>query len=96
MITEHKLNDWANIKLNYKSNKYPQPLNKQAPRMFFVSLWVGSRGSGKTFGICKLLKQYETNGIIDSETNQKVAQRVILFSPTSGANPVFNSLKHLG
>lgn len=94
-IQEERLNDWSNIKLSFKANKYPQPLKKDAPRMYFVSLWVGSRGAGKTHSLCKLLKMYESFGIMNSEGTHKVDQRIILFSPTSAANPVYTSLKWL-
>lgn len=93
-ITEQRINTWENVGLKFKRNKYPVPLEKSLPKMYFVSLFVGSRGSGKTYSIVKLLKQYERYGIVDAETSSKVAQRVVLFSPTVDANPVFTSLKH--
>ena len=61
--------------------------------MYFVSLFVGSRGSGKTYSACQLLKLYEKYGLIHD--NVKQDQRIILISPTSHANPVFTSLKNL-
>ena len=91
-IKERPIPHWQDIKLTYAKNKYPVPLDPQAPRMFFVGLFVGSRGSGKTHAICQLLKQYERTGIVDQGTQRKVAQRVIVFSPTIDANPVFTSL----
>ena len=63
--------------------------------MYFVGLFVGSRGSSKSFSVVNLLKQYEKCGILDTETNHKVDQRIILISPTTDANPVFTSLKHI-
>jgi hypothetical protein len=69
---------WANVKLKFKQNKYPVPLSKSLPRMFFVGLFVGSRGSGKSYSVVNLLKQYEECGIINTETNHKVEQRIIL------------------
>lgn len=94
-IQEVNIPHWNNVELSFKPNKYPQPLDKDAPRMYFVGLFIGSRGSGKSFMIVKLLKQYENYGIYDSESKHKVDQRIILFSPTSDANPVFTSLKYL-
>jgi hypothetical protein len=94
MITEKAI-PWTDIKLKFKQNKYPVPLNKSLPRMFFVGLFVGSRGSGKSYAVVNLLKQYEDSGILNTETNHKVEQRIILLSPTISANPVFTSLKHL-
>ncbi|PNH09161.1 hypothetical protein TSOC_004218 [Tetrabaena socialis] len=86
--------NWDSRKLRFKPNQYPQPLEASLPRMFFVSLFVGSRGSGKTFSLVKLLKNYERAGIVDPDTKARLAQRVILFSPTLDANPVFSSLKN--
>ena len=94
-ISEVAIPHWQHVKLSFKNNKYPQPNDRAAPRCYFVGLFIGSRGSGKSFMMVKLLKQYENFGIHDSELKHDVAQRIILFSPTSDANPVFTSLKHL-
>lgn len=90
-----RIDNWNNRPIKHKKNKYPVPVDKNSPRMFFVGLFVGSRGSGKTFSIAKLIKQYEHYGLVDADTHEKVAQRVILFSPTVEANPILTSLKHL-
>lgn len=92
--TEH-IENWNNKVVPHKKNKYPIPIDQNSPRMYFVNLAVGSRGSGKTFSIVKLIKQYEKFGIMNQVTQEKCDQRVILFSPTIDANPIFNSLKHL-
>lgn len=89
-ISETQLSTWHDRQLRFKKNKYPQPLNPDLPAMFFVSLFVGSRGSGKTFAITQLLKQYEAAGFSGGE-----AMRVILMSPTHDANPVFTALRSL-
>ena len=94
-IQEVTIPHWQNVKLSFKHNKYPNPKDPAAPRCYFVGLFVGSRGSGKSFMMVKLLKQYENYGIYDTELKHDVGQRIILFSPTSDANPVFTSLKHL-
>jgi hypothetical protein len=89
-INETHLSSWEDKPLRFKPNKYPQPLNPDLPRMYFVCLAVGSRGSGKTYSICQLLKQYEAAGFSGGE-----AMRVILMSPTHDANPVFRALRSL-
>lgn len=94
IISEH-IENWDNKAVPHTKHKYPLPVDKNSPRMYFVCLAVGSRGSGKTFSIVKLIKQYEKYGVINQQTQEKTAQRVILFSPTIEANPIFNSLKHL-
>ena len=61
--------------------------------MYFVSLFIGSRGSGKTFSCCQLLKLYEKYGL--AMAGRYMQQRIILPSPTAPANPVFTALKNL-
>ena len=87
-ITENAVSNFIHKKLVYKPNTYPQSLNTSLPRNFFVSLFIGSRGTGKTYSICQLLKQYELAGF-----DGKQAMRIVVFSPTHDANPVFNCLK---
>jgi len=59
-------------------------------------MFIGSKGSGKTYSLVKLLKNYEKYPIYDVEGN-KLTMRVILFCPTahSVANPIYESLKYL-
>ena len=92
-ITTEHIPSLSNIKLEFKSNKYPVCPASNIPKMYFVSLFVGSRGSGKTYSACQLLKLYEKNGLY--QNGVKLDQRLILISPTSHANPVFTSLKNL-
>lgn len=93
-ITETPIN-YEDIQLKYNKLNYPIPCDKHLPKNYFVSLFIGSRGSGKSYCIVNLLKHYEQCGIYDPITKEKVAQRIILFSPTYLANPVFKSLKYL-
>ncbi len=95
MIKEEHVKELDNINLVYKKTRYPIPYNKYLPLPYFLSLYCGGRGSGKTFGATQLLKQYEVSGLFDPKTKQDVQQRIILISPTVHANPVFASLKHL-
>lgn len=94
-VQENPVQAWRDIKLQYKKLHYPQPRDPHLPRMFFVSLAVGSRGSGKSYSIVGLLKQYEKCGIVDPESGELTAQRIILFSPTIAGNPIFTALQHL-
>jgi hypothetical protein len=95
MIKEEHVKELENINLVYKKTLYPIPHNKYLPLPYFLSLYCGGRGAGKTWGVCQLLKQYEASGLYDPNTNQDVQQRIILISPTVHANPVFTSLKYL-
>jgi hypothetical protein len=80
--------------VKHKKIHYAQCSDKDCPRCFFLSMWVGARNSGKTFGIVKLIKHFEKHKVYDNDGNE-VHQRVIVFSPTVFANPILESLKHL-
>lgn len=86
--------NWDDKPIKHKRQRYPQCSDKNTPRCFFVGQFIGSRGSGKTFAIVKLIRQFQDFKIFDSE-GEEVDQRVILMSPTYTANPVFKALKFL-
>jgi hypothetical protein len=88
MISEHNIKSLNDVELDYKINKYPVPKNEYLPKLYFVSLFIGSRGSGKTYSAVQMLKKYE-------DSFDKECQRIILFSPTISANPIYTSLKYL-
>jgi len=71
-------------------------INKDLPPCYFTSIFIGSKGSGKTYSVVKLLKNYEKYPIYDADGN-KLTMRVIVFCPTinSSANPIYESLKYL-
>ena len=92
MIEEIPLNfkfEPTNSKLNY-----PQCRCGNCPQFYFNLLSVASRGSGKTFNICKLISHYEQNQLIDNDGNVHPL-RTIVISPTLDANPIFKGLKSL-
>ena len=92
MIEEIPLNfkfEPTNSKLNY-----PQCRCGNCPQFYFNLLSVASRGSGKTFNICKLISHYEQNQLIDNDGNIHPL-RTIVISPTLDANPIFKGLKSL-
>jgi len=92
MIKEIALNfkfDPKNSKLNY-----PQCTCGKCPAFYWNLLSVASRGSGKTFNICKLIKHYEDNKLFDND-GLVHPLRTIVISPTLDANLIFNNLKSL-
>jgi hypothetical protein len=93
-IHRESIANWDDRPVKHKRQKYPQCSDKKTPRCFFVGQFIGARGSGKTFSIVKLIRQFQDFKVFDSEGNE-VAQRVIVFTPTFDANPVFKALKHL-
>lgn len=76
--------------------KEPQSSNPDLPPLFFSSLIIGSKNSGKTYSLTTLLKLFEDNPIYDIHGNE-LEQRIILFSPTAKAetNIVFQNLEYL-
>ena len=59
-------------------------------------MFIGSKNSGKTYGLVKMIKNYEDKPVKDSKGNT-LEIKTILFSPTgkSEANPIYTSLKSL-
>jgi hypothetical protein len=88
------------IPLNFKFNpknsdlNYPQCRCGQCPMFYFNLLSVASRGSGKTYNVCKLIKHFEDNKLIDNDGKEHPL-RTIVISPTLDANLIFNNLKSL-
>ena len=96
MITETNLVNLDNKPIKVAKKSPPQSTNKDLPPLFFTSLFIGAKGTGKSYSLCKLLKFYESSDIIDNDGNKRIA-RIILFCPTanSEANPIFKTLKSL-
>jgi hypothetical protein len=80
------------VKLNVKNVKYPQTRDPNSPQNFFCAAFAGSRGSGKTYLSCKLIKSLHDKKVYDGD--RVVPQRVILISPSahSPSNNVFKTL----
>ena len=95
MISEQSLDGWDNKPVKFSNVKYPQTKDNNAPQNFFLAIFCGSRGSGKTYLLTKLLKLLEEKKIYYEE--QEIPQRIILICSTahSDSNRVFKSLKNL-
>jgi len=95
MINEINIKGWDNKIVNHPKVVYPQCNDSGAPRNYFVSLFVGARGSGKTYLLTKLLKTFEEKKCY--KDGKEVPQRIVLISPTahSDSNVIFKSLKNL-
>ena len=96
MITENKLNGLDNKPIKTTKKPPPRSINPNLPPCYFTSIFIGSKGSGKTYSLIKLLKNYEKYPIYDYE-GHKLEMRVIVFCPTlqSAANPIYETLKYL-
>ena len=95
MIVEENLLGWNNIPVKSKEVIYPQSKDDKAPKNYFLGIFCGSRGSGKSYLFTKLLKTLEEKkAYLDDKL---VPQRIILISSTanSDSNIIFKSLKNL-
>ena len=81
MINEINISGWDNKIVNHPKVVYPQCNDSGAPRNYFVSLFVGARGSGKTYLLTKLLKTFEEKKCFKDD--KEVPQRIVLISPTA-------------
>ena len=95
MISEECLQGWDNNPVKFSNVKYPQTKDDNAPKNFFLAIFCGSRGSGKTYLLTKLLKLLEEKKMYFE--GQEIQQRIILICSTahSDSNRVFKSLKNL-
>lgn len=96
MIVEKQLTFLNNIipKINKKSP--PRSVNPDLTPFFFTSMFIGAKNSGKTYGLVKMIRNYESHPIKDHDGNV-LPVRTILFCPTgnSEANPIYKTLKSL-
>lgn len=96
MIIEKAVENIDNKPLIIKKKKVPQSTNKSLPLLFNTQLYIGSKGTGKSYKLTQLLKLYEQSKIKDDD-GVEYEMRVILICPTasSGANEVYKILKSL-
>lgn len=95
MIIESDIKGWDNKIVNNNKVIYPQTLDNESPCNFFLSIFCGSRGTGKSYLITKLLKTLEEKKFyLDGKI---IPQRIILISTTahSDSNKIFKTLNNL-
>ena len=56
MIEEIKLNGLDNKPIKTTKKPPPRSINENLPPCYFTSIFIGSKGSGKTYSLIKLLK----------------------------------------
>jgi hypothetical protein len=81
MIKEIKLSSLNNIVPKVNKKEPPRSINNDLTPFFFTSMFIGAKNSGKTYGLVKMIKNYEDQPIKDSKGNT-LEIRTILFSPT--------------
>jgi len=96
MIIEKTVENIDDKPFNIKKRNVPQSTNKSLPLLFNTSLYIGSKGTGKSYKLTKILKLYEQSKIMD-EDGIEYEMRTILICPTasSGANEVYKVLNSL-
>jgi hypothetical protein len=96
MIIENKITTLNNEVVKVNKKKVPRSINPDLVPLFFTSCFVGSKNSGKTYGLVKMLKNFELYPVYDVDKN-KLENRIILICPTAGssANPIYTTLKDL-
>ena len=70
--------------------------NCYLPKLYMCSMFIGSKGSGKTWSLVSLLKHYEKSAILDKK-GRKHVMRTVLFCPTgmSDFNKIYTTLDSL-
>jgi hypothetical protein len=79
-----------------KKPKPPRNTNTFLVPLYFAACFVGAKNSGKTYGLVKLLKNFEDYPIYNNE-GDKLERNTVLWCPTanSNANPMYTTLKKL-
>jgi hypothetical protein len=95
MIVEENINGWNNKPVKTDDVIYTQAKDDKAPKNYFLGIFCGSRGSGKSYLFTKLLKTLEEQKAYLGD--KLVPQRIILISSTahSDSNRIFKTLKNL-
>lgn len=96
MIVEKTVNGIKDTPMIVKKKNVPQSTNKSLPLLFNTQLYIGSKGTGKSYKLTQLLRLYEQSKIKDDD-GIEYDIRTILICPTaaSGANEVYKLLKSL-
>ena len=96
MIKEIKLSSLNNVIPKVNKKEPPRSVNLDLTPFYFTSMFIGSKNSGKSYGLVKMIKHYEEQPVKDSKGNV-LEIRTILFCPTgnSEANPIYTTLKSL-
>ena len=96
MIVEEQIKNLDNQVVKVKKRKVPRSINQDLVPLYFTACFTGCKNSGKSYGLVKMLKNFESNSIYDEDKN-KIPIRIILICPTanSSANPIYKTLKDL-
>jgi hypothetical protein len=96
MIIEKMVDNIDDKPIIIKKKNIPQSTNTSLPLLFNTQLYIGSKGTGKSYKLTQLLRYYEQAKLKD-EDGVEYQMRTILICPTasSGANEVYKILNSL-
>ena len=80
MSIEKSVKGIDNKAIIVKKKDVPQSTNKALPNLFNMQLYIGSKGTGKTYKLVQLLQMYEKLPIKD-KTGQEYEMRTIAVQP---------------
>ena len=95
MIIESEIKSLKEEKVNLKDETV-ESTNPYLPKMYFCGMWIGAKGTGKTYSLVSLLKHYEKSQILDKK-GRVHKMRTILFCPTGNSdfNKIYTTLDSL-
>ena len=73
-----------------------ESINPYLPKLYFCAMFIGAKGTGKTWSLVSLLRHYERSSIVDKK-GRKHEMRTILFCPTGNSdfNKIYDTLESL-
>ena len=95
MIVESLINGLKEEPIKLKDETVESD-NPYLPKLYMCGIWVGAKGTGKTWSLVRLLKHYESSNILDKK-GRKHTMRTILFCPTGNSdfNKIYETLDSL-
>ena len=95
MIVESEIKSLKEEQVKLKDETV-ESSNCYLPKLYFCAMFIGSKGSGKTYSLVSLLKHYEKSSILDKK-GRKHIMRTILFCPTGNSdfNKIYTTLESL-
>ncbi len=70
MIKEIKLSSLNNVIPNVNKKEPPRSINYDLTPFFFTSMFIGSKNSGKSYGLVKMIKIYEEQPVKDKDKEE--------------------------
>jgi len=66
-VSEKQLKHLNNIIPKVNKKEPPKSINPDLTSMYFTAMFIGSKNSGKTYGLVKMIKNYEDYPVKDSK-----------------------------